>query len=196
MKRAHLWALAALAAAVVVLWACPALAAKKQQALPEWRQWWNLAWKWINAGILIFIIVKFGRQPMKDFLANQKATLAAEIQEMEAAKAEAQAELTQMQTKIDGLADELKSFQEHLTASAARERDQMLEEAKFEAENIIERTQRQAEMALTRARQEMTVELVEMAGQMAEEKLAQAVNADDQRRLVSEFIDQAEQQNG
>jgi F-type H+-transporting ATPase subunit b len=38
----------------------------------NWRSTFDLVMRWINFGIIAFFLVKFGRKPIKDFLANRK----------------------------------------------------------------------------------------------------------------------------
>lgn len=185
MKRYH-WICLAVVVAVVLL-AVPAWAAEE---LPEWRKTWDLAWRVLNFLILAFLIVKFGRQPMKDFLAGQRDSLAEEIKEMEEAKEEAEVELKKIEDRVAGLANELSNFEESVTAQAGKDREAILASAEFEANAILERTKRQSEMALEQARKDMTVELVELAGVDAVEKLQAAINTEDRTRLVEEFNSQ------
>ena len=145
MKRYH-WICLAVALAVVLL-AAPAWAAEE---LPEWRKIWDVVWRVLNFLILAGLIVKYGRQPMKDFLAGQRDTLAEEIKEMEEAKAEAEADLKDIEDRIAGLADELGKFEESVASQAAKVREEIMATAEFEANAILERTKRQSEMAWSR----------------------------------------------
>ncbi len=185
MKRYH-WICLAVVLAVVLL-AVPAWAAEE---LPEWRKTWDMVWRVLNFLILAGLIVKFGRQPMKAFLAGQRDSLAEKIQEMEEAKAEAEADLKEIESRIAGLTDELSKFEETVASQAAKDREDIMASAEFEAKVILERTTRQSEMALEQARKDMTAELVEMAGTDAVEMVQAAINSDDLSRLVSEFSSQ------
>ena len=185
MKRYH-WICLAVALAVVLL-AAPAWAAEE---LPEWRKIWDVVWRVLNFLILAGLIVKYGRQPMKDFLAGQRDTLAEEIKEMEEAKAEAEADLKDIEDRIAGLADELGKFEESVASQAAKVREEIMATAEFEANAILERTKRQSEMALEQARKDMASELVELAGMDAVELVQAAINSEDLSRLVDEFNSQ------
>ncbi len=193
MKTVHLIALALLAA--LVLAAAPALAAEAA-APPAWKVYWDWGWKIINFLILAFLIFKMAKKPLKEFFTNQRAQVAAELEEMNKAKAEAEAELKLIQEKTAGLARELEEFEQALTQAAERNRQRMLEDARHESELILKRAQLQAEIALEQARRELAAEIVDLASNLAIEKLKEAVGAADQTRLLDEFTANAQAAKG
>ncbi len=195
MKRPLILAAAALGLAAL-MWAEPALAAAGKQPMPAWRQIWDQVWKIVNFAILALFIYKLGKQPLKDFLTGQRSRLAAELEEMEKAKARASAELKAMEKKIGGLSAELAAYEDALSAVAARERETMLAQAERDAELILERAQTQAQGALQQARRNLAGEIVDLAGQIAEEQIRAALGGRDRARLVAEFTREVTQSGG
>lgn len=174
------------AVGLLALWCEPALAAKAHE-VPTWRHYWDLGWKIANFLILAFLIVKMAKKPIKEFLSNQKSAVAQQIADMEEAKKVAEADLHTVQTKVAGLKSELESFEELLAEAAERDRVRLLEDARNEANLIVERGQLQAEMSLSRAKRDLATEIVELASQLAEDKLREVVTAEDQSRLLASF---------
>ncbi|MCB2188172.1 MAG: ATP synthase F0 subunit B [Deltaproteobacteria bacterium] len=194
MRREKLTtALTTAAFLLLVLGVLPVLAAEGEAAGPTWRFYWDWFWKVANFLILVVLIVKLGRQPMKEFLTGQRAKVAAEIETMEKAKKEAQAELLEIEARIANLAEELDDYGKYMSEVAQKERAGLLEDAKRETELIMDRAARQNDMALVKARQKMTAELLQLAADLAEEKLKAAIQADDQHRLVQEFTQAVDQ---
>lgn len=190
MKALHLIAALALVAVVLLIgWAEPALAAK--QAPPAWRFWWDWAWKIINFLVLAFLIYKLAKKPLKDFLSGARANVAAELEEVNKAKAEAEAQLKLIQKKTAGMAQELESYEEALSQLAERERQRLIDEARDASVMIMDRAKLQAEMALQSARRELTQEIVDLAAELAESKLKQAVSSSDQNSFLEKFTDGA-----
>lgn len=169
-----------------LLTAEPALA-KHAKAVPEWRHWWDLGWKLANFLILAFLIVKMAKQPLKDFVANRKALVQDQIQAMEEAKAAAQKELAETKAKTANLQAELSEYEKILEDTAERDRQRLLEEARNESELILERAQVQAELALGRARTDLAAEILDLAAELAEEKLKDVVTKEDQARFIDLF---------
>lgn len=187
MRSARVGLLLAAAGALLVLAAEPALAAKAQKALPEWRVIWNQVWKYLNFLILAFLIVKVGRKPIKDFITGQKTSVASTIQAMEEAKAKAEAERQAIEARTAGLEKELEEIENYLADRAARQREAMVEEAQREAKLVIERAEMLGERALREARGQLVNEMVELASQMAEETLRQVVNETDRAKFLDDF---------
>lgn len=186
MKALHLIAALALVTVVLLIgWAEPALAAK--QPPPAWRFWWDWAWKIVNFLVLAFLIYKLAKKPLKEFLAGARANVAAELEEVNKAKAEAEAHLKLIQEKTAGMAQELESYEEALGQLAERDRQRMIDEAREASEMIMDRAKLQAEMALQHARLELTSEIVELAAELAEAKLKEAVSPQDQDRFLDKF---------
>ena len=50
----------------------------------NWRLKYNLILMWVNFGILAFIIVKFARTPLKEFIFGQRKNLIRELEQKEA----------------------------------------------------------------------------------------------------------------
>ncbi|MBW2449150.1 MAG: hypothetical protein JRE92_01825, partial [Deltaproteobacteria bacterium] len=62
-----------------------ALAAEKSS---NWRPIYDLILRYINFGIIVFVIVKYGKTPIMNFLRGQKDKLASEIKRLEDEKEE------------------------------------------------------------------------------------------------------------
>lgn len=187
MKALHL--IAALGLVTVVLlvgWAEPALASK-HHVVPTWKIWWDWSWRIINFLVLAFFIYKMAKNPLKEFFSGARAKVAAELEEVNKAKAEAEAQLKLIQEKTAGMAQELADYEEALGQLAERDRQRMIDEARDASEMIMNRAKLQAEMALQEARRELTHEIVELAAELAESKLKQAVGPQDQNRLLDKF---------
>jgi F-type H+-transporting ATPase subunit b len=187
VKALHLiTALALVALALLLGWAEPALASK-HHVVPTWKIWWDWGWKIVNFLVLAFLIFKMAKKPLKEFFAGAKAKVAADLEEVDKAKAEAEAQLKLIQEKTAKMAQELAGYEEALGQLAERDRKRMIDDAREESEMILERTKLQADMALHHARRELAHEIVEMAAELAESKLKEAVSKQDQDRFLEKF---------
>ena len=57
-----------------------------EESTKEWRAHWDEIMLWINFAILAFVLIKFLRKPIKDFLDGRKYELAREIKKVEEEK--------------------------------------------------------------------------------------------------------------
>jgi len=171
-----------------LVFAASALAAQGAE-VPEWRQWWDVAWKILNFLILAFFLVKMAKQPLKDFLSGQRKAVEEEIAELEEAKSKAQADLEKWLTKAGQLEKELADYEKALAEVARKQQEAMLAEAQAEGERIMDRAQIWAKQALRKARQRLATEIVELAGELAVEKLQSIMTAEDRARLIEKFTE-------
>jgi F-type H+-transporting ATPase subunit b len=164
----------------------PALAAGSEQ-IPEWRQWWDLAWKIINFLALAFLIVKLAKQPLKDFIKKQRETASESLAEMEERKKEAKAEQERIAQMTAGLAKELADFEAALGEAAAKERQELLESAQSESKLILERAEIWAEQSLGKARQRLAAEMLEQAAEIASETIQKNITDQDRQHFFDQF---------
>ena len=176
--------LAVLLASAGVAWAA------QEAATPSWRPIWDATWRVINFLILAYFLYKVGKEPLKKFLADQRETIAGEIEQMERAKAAAAEELKALEAKMAGLEDDLKALEERLAARAERERAELMDAAKKEAEAIVERAKRLAELAISEARRKLVQEMMDLAAEIAARTIREKLTPADQARLVEEFASQ------
>ncbi len=182
MRRMALWGLLALGMALM---ADPAWA--KAEEVSTFRQIWDQVWLIINFLILAFLIYKLAKQPLIDFLNGQRNLVSIDLDEVTKLRKAAQAELKALRRKTDCLGQELVQFEDQAARAAAKERDHILDQAKRESDLIIERAEHWAEQSLRKAKSELAAEIVELASQIAEEKLKENIGADDKKRLLDQF---------
>lgn len=164
----------------------PVLAAAAEE-MPEWRKWWDLAWKIVNFLALAFVIVKFAKQPLKDFLKKQRETASEDLAQMEERKKEAQAEQERIAQMTAGLAKELQDFEAALGEAAAKEREELLASAQKESKLILERAEIWAEQALLKARQRLAAEMLDQAAEIASETIQKNITDQDREMLFDQF---------
>ena len=186
------FALAGLLAFALALFADPALA-KKAQEVSEFRQIWNQVWLIVNFLVLAFAIYKLAKQPLIDFLNGQRNMISIDLDEVSRLKEAAQAELKALKRKTDQLGQELLQFEERAAQTAAKQREEMLAQAQRESDLILERAELWAEQSLRKAKADLAAEIVELAAQMAEEKLIENIRPEDKDRLLDQFSQTLEQ---
>ncbi len=160
--------------------------------IPEWRYWWDVVWRILNFLILAFFLVKMAKQPLKEFLSGQRKAVEEEIVELEQARSQAQAELEKWLAKANNLEKELADYEQALAEVARKQQEGMLADAEAESRRIMDRARIWADQALRKARQRLAAEIVEMAGQLAVEKLQSAMTAEDRARLIQKFAEDIE----
>src|SRR5262245_44883911 len=99
--------------------ASPALAADHAEHAPSWGM---LAFQVLNVGILIAVLVRYARLPLKDYLAERRSSIARVIDEAEGALRAARAELDDLRARLARADDEATQLERAAAEQAEVER--------------------------------------------------------------------------
>ena len=171
----------------------PAWAKETKEAGSSFREWWDLAWRILNFLILAGLIYKLAKQPLKDFLSGQRDLVAADLEKVEQAKRDAAAEKAELEAKIRGMAEDLAQYEKNLEDMARRQSDEIMEDARHEAGMILDRAELWAGQSLKKAKADLAAEILELAAELAREKITQAISDQDRQKLFQEFAQGLEQ---
>jgi F-type H+-transporting ATPase subunit b len=129
-----------------------------------------------------------------EFLRGQRDVVSMDLNKLKKAKAAAITESQAIEEKTKNLAEELAQYEDRLAAVAAKQRDAIIEAAKRESEIILERAQLWAQQKMRKARVQLAEEILELAAEIAAEKVSQNITAQDKTRMLNEFTGQITQQ--
>ena len=142
----------------------------------------------LNFGLLAFVLVRFGKKPLAEALANRKKTMMAEIDNATRLKDEAEARLEDYEDKLQHLDETLEQMKKDFIAQTQAEREHVLAEAEERRARMRRDVEFRLEQELKAARLQLLVESVEHAVVSAEEVLKKKVSAADQDRNADELI--------
>lgn len=142
----------------------------------------------INLLIVAGVLVKFGRKPLSEALKKRKQSIVGDIENAARLRREAEARLTEYQTKLSALDRTLTQLREEYKAQAVVEREHLLREAQAASA----RMKKDAEFRVAQDRKAtsaaLTAEAIEKATSQAEVMLRKHFTAADGERLGAEFI--------
>ncbi len=149
----------------------------------------DLGFRIINFIVLLIILVKFGAKPIANGLGARRKQIREEIEELEAKKVNAEKEYKEFSAKLESVEKDVGSIVEKAVAQAEIEKTRIIEAAEKSAEDI----KRSAEMAIanevTAAKRTLKVEVTEQAAVMAEELIIKNLTADDQVKIIEDYLD-------
>src|SRR5208283_3608918 len=149
-----------------------------------------MAWVWrlVNFAILVFILVKFGGKPMKDYFQQRKALIEKSIQEAQEAKALAVKALAEVEERLKLKDKEIEEIRAASVGSGEREKVRLIEEGERLSAKILEQAKSNIDYELKKAKDIIKAEAVEAAMQLAEEKIKSKMTKEDQDRLLLESL--------
>lgn len=175
----------------LALWGADVQAA---ESAGHWRETYDLTMRWINFLILVGVIVKYARVPIKNFLKMRKADVEAEIVQLEKEKSEVVARVSTLVKEGEDSQAQLAELKERLLADGQRRKREIIEEAKAHSLLIIEEAKRKVEYQILKARQQFKEALVDAAADLALKRLPVEVKAADQEMMLGLFLQGIENQ--
>jgi len=147
-------------------------------------------WAVINFAVILFILYKFGYDPVMNFLDSRSEEIANNISIAERNRSESEAILKEYQEKIAASRQEAQDIISRAVKAGEEERAAILAQSRDEAaallENARQEIQRERDAALLALRQEVS----DLAIMAAERILARNINQDDNKRLVDDFLNE------
>lgn len=156
-----------------------------------WRAAYDEVMLWLNFGILAFLLVKYGRGPLIAFLKGEAQRTAEEIERTENRKRQMDEKVLEMTAAAENRRERLQALKERLIQEGERKRREIIESARRDSRILLEQTQMGIEHQINDARQQLKAELIDRAVEAALERLPGVITADDQKKLVETFIQEA-----
>jgi F-type H+-transporting ATPase subunit b len=135
-------------------------------------------------GLLAYFVTKPIRKGLRDRRAEIEKTLA----DAQAAQEAAEAKYREYSDKLARATEEIAGIAEAIRREGEVEREKILVAAREMAVKIERETDNKAAGAVSKARAELREEAARLAVELAEGLLKKQVSADDQKRLVDEYM--------
>jgi len=186
MSIRKLWPL--VAAAAILVGSVPAWAAEAAHGGSS-TMWWNLLYRTMNFVVLVAVLWWLLRTPIKNMLGGRRESIKAELEDLERAKAEAEQALTQAEAKLEDIEAQQEDIIKGYVQAGEAEKARIIDDAHKSAARIKEMADLTISQEIKHARAELMDELAEMSAKLAEDLIKQNIGPEDQKRLVSEYLD-------
>ena len=164
------------------------LPAAVQAADAQWRPTYDVAMRWVNFIILVAVIVKYAREPIKDFLKLQKSDIVSELGELETEKARIISDIKAVKKKGTENRIHFQELKNRLIAQGETRKQQIVEQARQQSKIMLEETRRKMENRMTQAKAGLKMELLDMAIDQAMAKLPSVMTAGDTQQLLDDYM--------
>ena len=154
----------------------------------SWRPTYDLVLMWVNFGIIAFVIIKYARKPLVNFLKGKKEAVDKTIDEIEEEKEKSQAEITTANNKLDESKTRLNKLRERILLEGERRKQEIIDDARAESRIMLKEAQRKIDDQIYQARKAIQAELVDMAISLASKKLPAEITNTDNQRFVDEYL--------
>jgi F-type H+-transporting ATPase subunit b len=162
------------------------------ESLPLWAK---LLLQFVNFGILVFILVKFGGKPLKDFLRKRHIAVKEKIEEADRLLKEAERAKLTYEDRLSGLDGEIEEFRKAAMEAMENERKRVLDEAYELARRIREQARLAYDQEMKEAMAKVQADIAGGAVKAAEQRVRQMFTQEDHDKMVEEFIEKARSAN-
>ncbi|WDN89911.1 F-type H+-transporting ATPase subunit b [Desulfosarcina sp. BuS5] len=143
----------------------------------------------MNFAVLAIALFLLLRKPVSDGLSSRIKGIKDELNELEAGKKAAEMELSRYQDKLDKLDQETEKLIAEYVKQGNDAKERILKEAESAAVKLEEQARRNIENEFKKARIKLKEEILEKALVKAEEMIKSKITAEDQDRLVDEYLE-------
>jgi len=148
----------------------------------------DFLYRCFNFALMVGVLVYFVNKPIRKGLKERSAGIEKTLAEAEAAKQAAEAKHREYTEKLAKATEEIASITASIRHEGELERDKIVAAAKEMAAKIEREAENKAAGVVAKARTELRQEASRLAVELAEDMLKKQVSADDQKRLVDEYM--------
>jgi F-type H+-transporting ATPase subunit b len=157
----------------------------------NWRSVYDLIMRWINFGIIVFVVYKYGRKPFMNFLRGQKEKVVGEIEELETRRDEVVERIKRTQQVIEDSDVRFAELKERIIRQGERKKAEIVESAQKHGKSMIEDAKRRIDTHILQAKNAFRSELIDRAVDVALERLPNQITPEDNEKFTREFLDGA-----
>ncbi len=148
----------------------------------------SIVFKFVNFGILVAILVKFGGKPLKNFLMNRHNTIKEKIEEASKLLAEAEILKQEYEGKLARLDGDIEVFKKTIIGDMEKEKTKIIEEAAQVAAKIKEQALLTYEQELREVKDKIKADIAELTIKKAEQLIVEKISKSDHEKMVDDFI--------
>jgi len=154
----------------------------------NWRPMYDLIMRYINFGIIVFVIIKYGKTPIMNFLRGQKEKLAQEIKRLEDEKQDVASQVKEMVKTIDESEERFEELKQRIVDQGEKKKTEIIQAAQAHSELMIVDAKRRIESHFLQAKHDFRAELIDAAVDLALERFPKEMTPEDDEKFTREFL--------
>jgi F0F1-type ATP synthase membrane subunit b/b' len=156
--------------------------------------WYNYpgweAWKFLNLFLFLGVLLYFLRRPLSESLRGRRETIRRELMRAQEERNAALVKLEEVEARLSRLDAEVEAVRAQAQREAAEEKERLARATEGEMRKLREQAQREIESAGKVARQELRRYAAEQSAMLAEELIRRDMRAEDDSRLMNEYVEE------
>jgi F-type H+-transporting ATPase subunit b len=154
----------------------------------KWRPTYDLILRWINFGIIVFIINKYAKTPLMNFLRGQKEKLAKEIKLLEEDKDNITEKVNETRKVLDESEVRFAELKDRIVQQGERKKQEIVESAQQQSRSMLEDANRRIDFLILQSKNSFKAELIDAAIELATERLPQQITEKDNEKFIDQYM--------
>jgi F-type H+-transporting ATPase subunit b len=154
----------------------------------HWRPTFDLVMRWLNFGILVFLLIKFGKNPLLSLLRKRKEEFQREIKRIEEQREEAEAKVEEIQNKLDQSAEQLAEIKQRIIKQGENKKQEIIQAAHQESKILLQEAKRRIDTQVLIAKKKFQAQLIDEAMKIVFKKLPQQITEEDNQNFLSQYL--------
>ena len=171
---------------IVALLQSDALAMEEE--ISKGRRLWDNILLWVNFGILVFLFIKYAKNPLMNFLHNERKKINETLQTVNSRLDQVRSVMNNEADKLKDIDKRINEIRENIINLGIVEKERIMERAKINADQMVKDAQKESSYKLDMAKKALKDEMVDMAIAMVEVRLIKEISHEDNKKLVNNFI--------
>lgn len=156
-----------------------------------WRPTYDVVMLWVNFLILIFLLVKFLRAPLRAFFANRIDEIGGEIRRVEEKKKSAEEQVAQLRKDLAESDRRMEKMRERVVQQGKDAKEKIIEDAKVRSAQLIKDAQHRIDYMIIQAKVRFKAEMIDAAVDIATEQLPGKITAEDNQKFIDHYLETA-----
>jgi F-type H+-transporting ATPase subunit b len=150
--------------------------------------WAGLLWPTVNFVILAGGLWYLLATPLSNYLKDRHTVIRKELVEAAQVSATAQAQLAELDRKLQALPGEIDALRHRGAEEIVAEEARIAKLAAAERERLLEQTRREIDLQVRLAKRELVEHTADLAVQLAGTRIQQQISPADQERIVDRYL--------
>ncbi len=148
----------------------------------------QIYWQIFSLALLIIVLSFVLKKPVRSFLAKRREQVKNALEQSAKKEQQLAALFREWESKLASLGQEINDLHQKINQEGEIERKRIVDRALEEADRVRKQAQVVSAQELKKARSALKKEMVDLSVELAEELLKQAIQPQDQDRLVRDYI--------
>lgn len=155
----------------------------------DWRPTYDLVLRYVNFLILVVLLIKYARKPLVNFFKGKSEDVKKDIQKIEEAKQQIEDQVKALLKERDQSREKFDLLKERIVAQGKAKQQSIIDDAKQEGQLLVENAKQKIAHRITTASQDLRAEMVDLAVDMATERLPQKISDQDNQRFIDQYLE-------